>query len=151
MCERMTRIAERVRQIREAKGLSMQYVADVLSIGQSTLSRYERGKLKLDAELLPRLGEALRVDPCLFLADAKSAQAPQTEVEPAAFPTREDREAVISDDASLAVARLQELLAGKDVAAAHVVLDFLQWRKDHQPPTGTPERGLDGPHLGSSS
>lgn len=69
MCGRMTLVAERVRQIREAKGLGMQYVADVLGISQSTLSRYERGKLKLDAELLPRLGEALRVDPCLFVRD----------------------------------------------------------------------------------
>ena len=63
----MGSVGARVREIREAKGLSLEVVAAQINVTHSTLSRYECGKLKIDAELLPRLGEVMRVDPCEFL------------------------------------------------------------------------------------
>ena len=63
----MGTVGARVREIREAKGLSLEVVAAQINVTHSTLSRYECGKLKIDAELLPRLGEVMRVDPCEFL------------------------------------------------------------------------------------
>lgn len=67
-------------------------VAQRLGMSRSTLTRYETGGLKLDAELLPRLAEVMRVDPCEFLQPEGTALgARQSVAISQAAPTAEEQ------------------------------------------------------------
>jgi transcriptional regulator with XRE-family HTH domain len=133
----MAAVSSRIKDVREAHGLSQTYVADMLGIGQTTLSKYENGKLKLDAELLPRLAEVMRVDPCDFFT-------PDVTTVPA--PSREDRESpdlrlVSSQSDDERRDRRTQRLAGvwldaltelddEDAEKVRAFAEFLRWEKE---------------------
>lgn len=52
-------IHEKVRDLRERKKLRQEDMAERLGLSQSAYSRMETGEARLDAELLPRIAEAL--------------------------------------------------------------------------------------------
>lgn len=125
----MSRVGARVREVRVERGMTLTYVADLLDIGQSTLSKYETGKLKLDADMLPALGEVMGVDPCLFL----NRQAIPV-VSAAAIPSREDpltpgAQSLL--DKLVAEGLLTEIAAlGPDaVETFSTVVDFIKYQR----------------------
>lgn len=52
----------KIRKIREKKGMSQEYLAEHLSMSQSTLARIEQGKSKLASSLLPQVCEILEIE-----------------------------------------------------------------------------------------
>lgn len=58
----MTRIAYKIRKIRELKNLSQEYVATRMGLNQSTYSRIESGMQKLDIDQLLLLSKIFEVD-----------------------------------------------------------------------------------------
>lgn len=60
----MTPLLLRLRQLREAAGLSQQQLADLVGTRQGTISDHERGKAtRIDYDLIERLADALGVEP----------------------------------------------------------------------------------------
>lgn len=60
----MTPIRLRLREMREAKGLTQQALADKAKVRQATVSNLELGKKKrIDLGILERLARALGVEP----------------------------------------------------------------------------------------
>lgn len=53
------KIGTRLKEIRESKGLTAKYVASVLGVSPSTISKYESNDRSVKAEMLPKLAEAL--------------------------------------------------------------------------------------------
>lgn len=53
------KIGSRIKEIREAKGLTAKYVASVLGVSPSTISKYESNERSVKADMLPKLAEAL--------------------------------------------------------------------------------------------
>lgn len=53
----------KLKEIRLKKGLSQQFIADVLGVKQSAISKYELGKSKLTQEQIIKLSIALEVTP----------------------------------------------------------------------------------------
>jgi transcriptional regulator with XRE-family HTH domain len=78
----MSAVGTRVREIRKQKRISQKYLADVLNIGQGTVSRYESGELKLVADFLPELAGALGCSPCDFFTTDPVEQPPPTQMAP---------------------------------------------------------------------
>lgn len=62
---------KRIRDLREDKDLSQDAVAKILSVSQSTYSRYESGYLDIPSEILIKLSEFYKVstDYILGLSD----------------------------------------------------------------------------------
>jgi transcriptional regulator with XRE-family HTH domain len=58
---RMTDDPNRIRELRLARGLSQQVVADRVGVSKVTISDLERGKMRLDLEYMRRIGKALGV------------------------------------------------------------------------------------------
>ena len=56
-------IGTRIAKVRRSKGFSQTELGQRLGIIQKTISDYERGRLRLPAELLPKLAHALDVSP----------------------------------------------------------------------------------------
>jgi len=54
-------IHEKIRGLRDKKGLRQEDMAERLGISQSAYSRMETGEARLDAELLPRIAKILEV------------------------------------------------------------------------------------------
>ena len=59
--ERKTRLGARVRELREAQGLSQQKFALMIGTGQSYLSDIEAGQINVGYDLLCRMAEGLGV------------------------------------------------------------------------------------------
>ena len=59
-------VGERLRRLRESTGLSQAELGRALGVSGPTISRYERGSMQIDADDLPRFGEALGVHPAQF-------------------------------------------------------------------------------------
>lgn len=55
-------IAQRIKQYREAKGISQEYIASQLGIAQSNYAKLERADTKLTVERLYELAKILEVD-----------------------------------------------------------------------------------------
>ena len=52
---------DNLKNIRQEKGLSVQYMADKLGINRSSYWRYENGKRKVDIDTLKKIAEILEV------------------------------------------------------------------------------------------
>lgn len=59
--ERKTRLGAKVRELREAQGLSQQRFALMIGTGQSYLSDIEAGQINVGYDLLCRIAEGLGV------------------------------------------------------------------------------------------
>lgn len=73
------RLGIRVRQLRRLRGLSQADVAQVLGVTYQQVQKYETGKTRLPARMLPMLARMLGVDTELLLAgvqDQDAAPAP---------------------------------------------------------------------------
>lgn len=63
----LTRIGNRVRELREAAGLTQQQVADHLRVHRMTVWRVEHGRFDLGASQLRRLAALLGVKPSAII------------------------------------------------------------------------------------
>lgn len=59
-------VGNKIREVRTSKGISCAHVAKKLGIHPSTLGKYESGVRKIDADLLPKIANALDVDVRVF-------------------------------------------------------------------------------------
>ena len=57
--DQASQIGRRIAQIRKAKGLTQQELASTVGITQTLLSSYERGRLRIAAEMLAQIALAL--------------------------------------------------------------------------------------------
>jgi transcriptional regulator with XRE-family HTH domain len=66
-------IGGRIKDIRNARGMTQQALAERLGMKQSILSRYERGQMRLPSSLLAKLAKVLRssADEILGLKDVR--------------------------------------------------------------------------------
>ena len=63
----MSPIVLRVREIREALGLSQDRLAELSGVTQAAISRLERGETSsIEFDVLDRIARALRVDPAVL-------------------------------------------------------------------------------------
>lgn len=67
-------LGERIRQAREARGLSQEEFAERISRDQRSVSEYERGKRRIYAHDLPTIAKALDVS-ILYLFEDVASQA----------------------------------------------------------------------------
>jgi transcriptional regulator with XRE-family HTH domain len=64
----MAKLRNRLREIRELRGLTQVQLAKLSGVGVNTISRYERQVVKqYDADVLLALGRALKWEPNLLL------------------------------------------------------------------------------------
>jgi transcriptional regulator with XRE-family HTH domain len=64
----MAKLRNRLREIRELRGLTQVQLAKLSGVGVNTISRYERQLVKqYDADVLLALGRALKWEPNLLL------------------------------------------------------------------------------------
>lgn len=75
----MARVGDRLRELREAAGLSQRELADLISVRDATVSRYETGKAQLKADDLYRVAGALGVHPAEFYVELPAEAAPEEE------------------------------------------------------------------------
>jgi transcriptional regulator with XRE-family HTH domain len=59
---------DKIRLIREMRGLSQENVATLLGIGQNSYSRIETNQAKLDVKMLEKIADALGVSPMDILS-----------------------------------------------------------------------------------
>ncbi|MEO6979652.1 MAG: helix-turn-helix transcriptional regulator [Mucilaginibacter sp.] len=59
---------EKIRLIREMRGLSQENVATLLGIGQNTYSRIETNQTRLDAKMLEKIADVFGVSPMDILS-----------------------------------------------------------------------------------
>ena len=76
-------IGQRMRQLREAAGLSQSAVGACLEVSYQQVQKYERGINRISVEKLQRLAEALRVPMTAFFEDTPAATSFQEQVEEA--------------------------------------------------------------------
>jgi transcriptional regulator with XRE-family HTH domain len=69
------RLGVRVRQLRRLRGLSQADVAQVLGVTYQQVQKYETGKTRLPARMLPMLARLLDVDADLLLAGVQAEAA----------------------------------------------------------------------------
>lgn len=74
-------IGQRMRQLREAAGLSQSEVGACLEVSYQQVQKYERGSNRISVEKLQRLAEALKVPLTAFFEDTPPAAALQEQVE----------------------------------------------------------------------
>lgn len=69
---------KRIRELREDSDFNQSQIADMLSISQSTYSRYESGYLDIPSEILKKLAKFYKVsvDYILELTNEKIPKAP---------------------------------------------------------------------------
>ncbi len=67
-------VGARVRQARERKGWTQEQMAERLSVGPETVSRYETGAIPLSLTMLVRVAGALGVEPVSLLPAPKKGQ-----------------------------------------------------------------------------
>lgn len=70
------RLGVRVRQLRRLRGLSQADVAQALGVTYQQVQKYETGKTRLPARMLPTLARMLGVDTELLLAGVQGQDAP---------------------------------------------------------------------------
>ena len=58
----MKKILENVRILRESKGYSQEYMAELLKITQSSYARFERGATKTDLKTVSQIARVLEMD-----------------------------------------------------------------------------------------
>jgi transcriptional regulator with XRE-family HTH domain len=56
-------IGEKIRQIRDLKGLSQEYISDKLGISQRAYSKIERNEIKIDWEKITEISKIFEIDP----------------------------------------------------------------------------------------
>ena len=67
----MSKLRNRLREVRELRGLTQVQLAKLSGVGVNTISRYERQLVKqYDADVLLALGRALKWEPNLLLVVA---------------------------------------------------------------------------------
>lgn len=76
------RVRGRLRDLRRARGLTLEQVAAATHINTSTLSRIEAGKRRLSLDLLPSLAAALGVTTDDLLGARAAAEDPRVRREP---------------------------------------------------------------------
>jgi transcriptional regulator with XRE-family HTH domain len=59
----MTGAPNRIRELRMARNMSQQAVADLVGVSKVTISDLERGEMRLDVEYMKRIAAALSVPP----------------------------------------------------------------------------------------
>lgn len=70
------RIGCRIREVREAAGITQQEMADRLCIAAATMSRFESGAITPKTATLVAMGKALGVSPSVFLESKELAGVP---------------------------------------------------------------------------
>lgn len=84
MTERGTAaIAQRIADLRKERGISQQQMAKKLGVTQPVISRYERGELRIHAELLVKIAKVLTtsIDQLLGLERPKTNGKPRNELD----------------------------------------------------------------------
>lgn len=81
-------IGQHIRALREAKGFSQEYMADMLEISQSTYACLESGKTSMRLERLFKVLEILETDIGTVLADHLHAPAHHQIAQPAGFDSK---------------------------------------------------------------
>lgn len=66
-------VGARIRELRRARRLRQDDLAEVLGVPQSTISKYENGKAKMYLNDLPKIAEFLQVHPCVLFDDQAQA------------------------------------------------------------------------------
>jgi transcriptional regulator with XRE-family HTH domain len=61
-------IGEKIRQIRDLKGYSQEWVSNQIGISQRAYSKIERNEIKVDWEKITRISEVLEIDPLDLVA-----------------------------------------------------------------------------------
>lgn len=56
-------MGEKIRELRETRGLSQSDLAEALGVNQSTISNWERGKMEPTIYNVRRIADALGVEP----------------------------------------------------------------------------------------
>lgn len=56
-------IGEKIRQIRDLKGLSQEYISGKLGISQRAYSKIERNEIKIDWEKITKISKVFEIDP----------------------------------------------------------------------------------------
>ena len=67
------KIGPRIRSLREARGYSQEYMADMLHISQSTYAHLESGKSSMKVDRLFHIAEILTIDVTRLLDDPQHA------------------------------------------------------------------------------
>ncbi len=62
----MVSVGERLREIRQSKGLSQAALGKMVGLSDAAITQYEKGRRQIGADELPRIAEALGVSPCDF-------------------------------------------------------------------------------------
>lgn len=71
--------ADRLKRLREEKGLSQKELADLIGTSNQQISRLEKGQVRLNTDWMHRLADALSIDPAVFLMEvASESHAPET-------------------------------------------------------------------------
>lgn len=60
------RVGERLRELRNQRGISQRGFAPLINVSHATVSKWETGNAPIDADLLPTLAEVLGVHPADF-------------------------------------------------------------------------------------
>jgi transcriptional regulator with XRE-family HTH domain len=68
---------ERLARLRKERGYTQVELAEKIGITQALMTDYERGKLRLNAEMICRLAQALDVSADVLLGISKSAAEPR--------------------------------------------------------------------------
>ena len=77
----MTPLRLRIRELREAKNLSQERLAEMVGVRQATISDHERGKARrIDLDLLEDLAAALGVEPGALLVQSADEGDNETKV-----------------------------------------------------------------------
>jgi len=61
-------VGSAIKRVRQEKGVTARYLAKILNIAPSTLSKYESNERKIKADKLPIIAEALGVPVDVFFA-----------------------------------------------------------------------------------
>lgn len=69
-------LAESLKSLREARGISQRELAGMLFVGRSTVARWEAGTRTPDATLIPRIAACLGVDSSALLDAAHTGESP---------------------------------------------------------------------------
>lgn len=73
-------IGNRIKQAREAKGITLQEVADIVGVAKSTIQRYESGAItKIKLPVIESIANALDVSPLWITLKSNSMQDTQQE------------------------------------------------------------------------
>lgn len=59
-------IGPRLRELRESRGMTQLEVAESVGVSRVMVTWWESGRTHIDADFLPAIAGALRVDPCAF-------------------------------------------------------------------------------------